>query len=206
MVTGKDWVFPIRDRVPWSDVRFVAAWEIQSKVATMAMIALVAFISIWVALAALLVWSLLATSTYHHALIRGRPDLLKNTWPTAGSRGSSRLRWSGAAVLSVLRACFAGAQPFVYCQVFRRVLCHPSTCRRRNLARSAILGVGFTLFGVTACHHLLRAAGYSDGKVLKLSLLGPFLNVPYRVLLSALVVHAVIGQFNPLAGANPLPI
>jgi hypothetical protein len=200
MVMSRDWVQPLRARVPWNDVGFVAAWEVQSRAATIAMIALVAFVSIWVALGAMIVWSLVATSTYHNALQRGRPDLLKNTWLTSESRGVPLLDWIGAAIRSVLRACLAGVQPFLYCQAFSRILSRPSTCRRTSLGRTAILGVGLTLFGVTTCHHLLRAAGYPDARVLRLSFLGPFLNVPYRVLLSAFVVHALIGHFNPLSG------
>ena len=201
MAISRDWVLPLRDRVRWNDVGFVVAWEVQSKVATLAMIGLVAFVSIWVAVGALLVWSLVATSTYHKARQQGRPDLLENTWPAAGLtglRGVPRLDWIGAAIVSVLRACLAGVQPFAYCQAFRRILHRPGRSRWVSLARSAIVGVGLTLFGVTTCHHLLRAAGYPDGQVLRLSFVGPFLNVPYRVLLSAMAVH-FIGSLNPLA-------
>ncbi len=141
---------PLRDRVPWRDVGFVTAWEVQSRLATMAMVALVAFVSIWGALAVMLAWALVATSTDHSAQRRGRPDLLENTWPKADSSKRPGLIWVSSA----------------------------------------------TLFGVTACNHLLRAAGYSDGKVLKLSFLGPVLNVPSRVLLSAFVVGALMRHLN----------
>ena len=187
----------LRARVPWRDVGFVAAWEVQARVATMAMIALVAFVSIWIALAVMLIWALLATATYHSAQRRGRPDLLKNTWPKADSNGRPRLVWLGGATLSVVRAWFAGLQPFLYSRAFGGVLARSSSCRWTCMAKVAILSIGLTLFGVTACNHLLRAAGYSDGKVLKLSLLGPFLNVPYRVLLSAFVVGALMRHISP---------
>ena len=166
----------------------------------MAMVALVAFFSIWAALFVMLTWALLATSTYNAAQRRGRPDLLANTWPKAGSSRRPGLLWVGLATLSVARAWFAGLQAFFYCRAFNRVLSRSATCRWTCLTKTAILGVGLTIFGVTACNHLLRAAGFSDRKVLQISFLGPFLNVPYRVFLSAFVVGALMRHVAPAVG------
>jgi hypothetical protein len=48
---------------------------------------------------------------------------------------------------------------------------------------------------------LLRRSGLSEQKVLRYSLLGPFLNVPYRTLLSVIVLNAAIA----LSGASLSP-
>jgi hypothetical protein len=62
--------------------------------------------------------------------------------------------------------------------------------------RRLVLLVGMTMFGVTVAEQLLRAAGYEGRKLLHLASIGPFLNVPYRVLLSAVFVAVLNSAFG----------
>jgi len=89
-----------------------------------------------------------------------------------------------------VRVWLAGFQAFVFSRASRRVLTGRRRARNR-LVRVGLLGVGLTLFGVTTAEHLLRRAGYRGDHLLRLCLIGPFLNVPYRTFLSAAVTHAV---------------
>jgi hypothetical protein len=99
-----------------------------------------------------------------------------------------------------VRVWLVGVQPFVYVKTACRVLALPVTGRRIQAMRFAILGVALTLFGVTAVHHLLRKAGFADDEALRLAFVGPFLNVPYRVLLSSLAVGAAVQLGGPIFG------
>ena len=109
------------------------------------------------------------------------------------------MRWLGKIGASIVRVWMVGLQAFVYSRTAGRVLLQPARCWRTRLTRIAVLGVGLTLFGVAAAHHMLAKAGLPEDRVLKLSFIGPFLNVPYRILLSAIVVNAALG----LAGRLP---
>src|SRR5688500_11065321 len=60
--------------VPWNVAAFLALWEVQSQVATVAYIGLVAFTSLWVTLGAMLAWSLVATVIFCYARERGYPN------------------------------------------------------------------------------------------------------------------------------------
>src|SRR6185436_4429392 len=67
----------IQEPPVWRGVGMVAAWEAQSQLATMVMVALVAMVSAWWAFGIMLAWSLVATVVYYHARKRGLPDLLE---------------------------------------------------------------------------------------------------------------------------------
>jgi hypothetical protein len=135
----------------------------------------------------MLVWSLVATIVCCNARRRGFPDLLaRYDCPTNTRRPEVRLR---SSAWFVVRIWLAGVQAFIFSRTFRRHL----TGRRRTskrLFRVALLGAGLTLFGVTTAEHLLRRAGYRGDQLMRLCLIGPFLNVPYRAFLSAAVTHA----------------
>jgi hypothetical protein len=181
---------------------FLTAWELQSQAATVVLIALVALGPVWAALGVMIAWALIATSIYHYARRRGLPDLLDARWskPPTTSLLQWR-RWLGATMISAARAWLAGIQPYLYCLAVRRLLSGSAHGWPMRLARMLVLAVGLTLFGVTAVHHLLRRSGLSEQKVLRYSLLGPFLNVPYRTLLSVIVLNAAIA----LSGASLSP-
>ena len=165
----------------------MVAWEVQSQLATVTLISLIAFVSIWAALATMLVWSLVAQLVYHTARNRDFPDLVTVEAPKRGCGSSAFLRHAAG---SVVRVWFVGLHNLV----FARVAC--SALRGEgfsgSLRRIGILGLGMTLFGVTTAEHLLRRAGFSGSSLLLRGLIGPFLNVPYRIFLSAAVMHAVM--------------
>jgi hypothetical protein len=158
--------------------------------ATTATVGLSTLVSIWAALAVMVVWSSLATCAYYRGRSWGVPDLLAKS-PLAATTGDtpwlSRVRGAGVSVLKVV---LAGVQPFLFSRTFCRILTRPALGWRIRLARIAVLGFGLTLFGVTHSHHMLHEAGYPDGKALRISLLGSVLNVTYRIFLSAILFHS----------------
>jgi hypothetical protein len=175
------------------EMGFLTVWECQSQLATFAFIFLVAFMPIFVVLAIMLCWSIVATVAYHRARSNGLPDLLATRWGCPDAVGQTRLSWLGLATVSSLKIWFAGLQPFLYSRLLCNVLIRPVNSWPIRAARYSVLGLGFTLFGVTTCRHLLERAGHSNESILRASLLGPLLNVPYRVLVSAAVVNAAAG-------------
>lgn len=171
--------------VAWNKAAFVVLWEGQGHLASLAYVALVAFANIWVAFGAMFAWSMLATIVFCTARERGYPNLLTDmSRPRLQPGHVARY-----AVGSFLRAWLAGLNAFLYSRCSSFVLAEKTgCCKARRLARVGVLGVGLTLFGVTAAEHLLRKAGYSGRNLLRMSLIGPFLHVPYRVMVSAAVV------------------
>ncbi|HLF77933.1 MAG TPA: hypothetical protein VJB57_10635 [Dehalococcoidia bacterium] len=176
---------------------FFVAWEAQSQVASVAFVALVAFGSIWLALPVMLSWALIATLVYSTARSKGCPDILERDRPEPRATTSGRLR---RAICSVFKIWCAGFQAFVFTRA-SRVLVRRRRCAWHRLTRFGVLAVGLTLFGVSTTEHLLRNAGYRGSTLLQLSLLGPFLNVPYRTLLSAAVAQAIWGTLRLISSA-----
>lgn len=172
-------------RVEWNKAAFIGLWEGQGHLSSLAYIGLVAFADIWIALGAMFVWSVLATLVFCAARERGYPNLLSSL--DAPRRGATSL--VSYAALSLIRAWLSGVNAFVYARCSGSLIAESgSRCRTRRLARIGALAVGLTLFGVTSAEHLLRTAGYSGRRLVRMSLIGPFLHVPYRVLVSAMVV------------------
>jgi hypothetical protein len=184
------WERDVAERVRQSacGVGFVAAWEVQSQLATLVLIGLVATVPLAPALIVMLGWSFAACAVYCYSRRRGMPDLL-DAHPERSAQERKHVWALKAAVLTLIKAWLAGLQPFVYSRTVCRVLAQPSRCARTRLVRGAVLFVGLTLFGVTAAHHMLRKAGYSEDRIFKLSLAGSCLNVPYRLLLSATMIN-----------------
>jgi hypothetical protein len=178
---------------------FLTIWEIQSQLATLVLVGLVAFVSLWLALATMIIWSLVATGVYYAGRRRGLPDMFESDLSRPRAGHGMWLRWLGKTAAIAVRVWFAGLQAFVYSRTVGRVLLRPARCWRTRAAHTAILSVGLTLFGVAAAHHMLRKAGLPENRVLQLSFVGPFLNVPYRILLSAIVVNGAMS----LAGRLP---
>jgi len=171
------------------EAAFCLAWEAQSQIATVAYVALTGFGSVWVALPIMLVWSLISTIVYCFARRKGAPDLL-----TVEVRGQDQRRGFNlrTATASFAKVWMVGFQAFAFTHASGRLLeLKGSRCPKRRVVRVALLGVGLTLFGVSSAEHLLRRAGFEGSRLVKLSLIGPFLNVPYRVLLSAAFMHFV---------------
>jgi hypothetical protein len=175
------------------ELSFLSIWELQSHVAAIALISLVAFAPFWATLVVMITWSLTATLVYHHVRRKGLPDLFETRWSKPPAALRQWKDWIACTSLSLVKACVAGLQPFLFCRVACGVLSRPAVSRRMRLARGMVLGLGLTLFGVTAAHHLLRRSGLPDDRILRLSLLGPFLNVPYRMVISAVVINALFG-------------
>jgi hypothetical protein len=178
-------LFEKLSNVAWHKAAFIVFWEGQGYLSSLAYVALVAFATIWIAFGAMFVWSVLATLAFCAARERGYPNLLTDM--PSPKREAGHL--AGYALRSVGRALLAGVNAFIFsrCSGFVLTKKHGS-CRARRFARVGVLGVGLTLFGVSSAEHLLRTAGYSGGRLLRMSLIGPFLHVPYRVLVSAAVV------------------
>ncbi len=182
--------------LPGNDAAFVVGWEVQSQLSTLVLVTLIAFVSIWVALATMLAWSLVAHVIYHNAREHGLPDLVAIQPP---KRGAGRMMFLRHAAGSVVRVWFVGLQNMVFARVACSVLRGGGSFEARS-RRIGVLGLGMTLFGVTTAEHLLRRAGFHGKSLLYRGLLGPFLNVPYRVFLSAAVVHAVLSLSDATCG------
>ncbi len=187
-----------RSRYALNDSAFVVAWEVQSQLATLVLFSLIAFVSIWVALATMLVWSIIAHLIYHHAHERGLPDLFRIELP---KRGCGRYTFIRHAAGSAARLWLVGLHNLVFARAACRVMrSGGGDGAGSRIRRAGILGLGMTLFGVTTAEHLLRRAGFTGPALLSRGLIGPFLNVPYRIFLSAAVVHAVVSVTKALCG------
>ena len=178
-------LFERLSNVAWNKAAFIVFWEGQGHLSSVAYVALVAFASIWVALGAMFVWSMVATVVFCTARERGYPNLLSDM-------SGPKLRGGNLAcyaIISIARAWLAGMNAFVYtrCSGFL-ITKKQGCCRVRRFARIGALALGLTLFGASAAEHLLRTAGYSGRRLMRMSLIGPFLHVPYRVLLSAAMI------------------
>jgi hypothetical protein len=166
------------------DVTFSALWAVQSRLASITLLSLVALSHAWLALAVMCAWSLVATVAYFFARSHGAPDLLELGISKATGRTVSSS--VADAFKSVFRIVLVGPPAFIFTKLLR--LQAPGACPRRRLCHAAVLGAGATLFGVTTTHHILRKGGFSGGRLLKLSCVGSLLNVSYRTALSALLL------------------
>src|SRR5262249_42842023 len=111
----------------WRGVGMVAAWELQSQLATMVMVGLVAMVSVWMAFAVMLGWSLVATFVYYHARRYGLPDLLDQRSTEKKARRKQSMTGAViAAVVSAIKLWLVGLQAFVYSRTFCRVLNYPA--------------------------------------------------------------------------------
>lgn len=173
---------------------FVVGWELQSQVSSVVLVGFARFGSVGSAIPVMLLWSLLTTLVFHHARLAGRPDLLERTsWGTRSRLVHIRLASAG---WSAVKAWLAGIQAFIYARIFAFVLRNDGAFWRERLAKFAVLGVGLTIFGVPTAHHLLRKAGYERTALLRLAFLAAFLNVPFRVFASTLVVKFTLDMLN----------
>ena len=166
---------------------FVVAWKTQSILASIAFLGLVAFGSLLVALPIMLTWALIATVVYAVARSKGYPDLLESGPLTAGAPVGQRAR---SMACSCAKVWFSGINAFVYTRASHNAL-SPSHRGWRNVLRCGVLFLGMMFFGVATSEHLLRRAGFQGRQLLQLSLAGAFLNVPYRILLSAALTQAL---------------
>jgi hypothetical protein len=178
-----------------SDAAFVVGWEIQSQISTIMLVTLIAFISIWAALITMLIWSLIAHFVYVYAREHGLPDLVTVQAPKTDHGPSTFLRHAAG---SAVRVWFVGLHNMVFAHVACSVLRGGDGFRRRA-KRIAILGLGMTLFGVTTAEHLLRRAGFSGPSLRYRGMIGPFLNVPYRIFLGAAVMHGLVHLMHAFA-------
>jgi hypothetical protein len=137
----------------------------------------------------MLFWSLSATVFFCAARERGYPNILSiRALPKREVNTNALLHTAGA----VVRAWMAGLHAFVFARASHVLLQEKQgCCQARRFARIGVLGFGLVFFGVSTAEHMLRTAGYTGRKLTRLSLIGPFFNVPYRVLLSAAVVALV---------------
>lgn len=165
---------------------FLAGWQLQSKLATFALFALLT-VSVWAALLVTLAWSLAATVVYYTARKRGVPDFL------ASCESKCRVSRTGQVLGGVW---LVGINAFAFANVVRPLLRNKPICRRSRLTRLLVLGTGLTLFGVTINQHMLQVAGYSGARLLSLSVLGAFLNVPYRIFCGALTLHLLLSLMS----------
>jgi hypothetical protein len=191
---------PKPDNGRLSHLGFLTAWEIQSQLATACLLMLIVLVPVWCAVAVMIVWSLGATLAYHHARLHGLPDLLSTTWQRPPAARAKWGQWLYGTSFSLLKACAAGLQPFLFTRAFGTVLAQPTRSWGRHVVRCAVVAVGCTLFGVTAAHHLLARLGLERGPLLRFSLAGPFLNVPYRVVLGALAFNSLAYALSRIPG------
>lgn len=181
-----------------NDAAFVVGWEVQSKLSTLILLSLIAFASIWATLATMLAWSVVAHLVYHHARERGYPDLVTVEVPRRDRGPSTFVRHMAG---SVVRIWFVGLHNLIFARVACSVLRGGDGFAARA-RRLGILALGMTLFGVTTAEHLLRRVGFKGTPLLYRGLIGPFLNVPYRIFLSAAVVHAAISAADALCNVG----
>jgi hypothetical protein len=177
----------------------MVVWKAQSILASVAFLALVAFGSILVALPVMLTWALVATVIYCFARSRGFPDLLEHK---QGACPSVKQRARSVAFSAAKLWC-TGFNAWVYSRASRDILA-PGCDGWRRLARIGVLGAGLTFFGVAMSEHLLRRAGYKGTELLRLSLVGACLNVPYRLLLSAAFTQAMWQIAQAVQSTAPL--
>lgn len=166
---------------------FVVVWKAQAYLAQVACVAFVAFGTLWLVLSLMLTWTLLATMVYWAARQRGYPDLLHVELPDAEATAYCKMR---SVACSAVKVWCAGIQALIFSRVSRGTVV-PGNSGWRSFLRLAVLGLGLTLFGVSMTEHLLRRAGYAGSRLLQLSMLGAFLNVPYHVLLNAVVIKGL---------------
>jgi hypothetical protein len=187
----------MRARNSWPRLGLVAAWEAQSYLATLTLVTLLTLVSFWVALGVMLAWSLIGVLVYPAARRRGLPDLLeKDARPlTAGHPATRivRVTWL------LLRIWLTGVQSFAYSRCAGSVLSSQPANWYKRAGRLGVVGLGLTLFGITTSDHILRKAGFSGRGLRRASFLGPFLNVPYRLVLSAIVINTLLGLLGMLA-------
>ncbi len=181
------------------DVVFSAAWAAQSRLASIAIFAFIAFSSLWATMAVMLVWSVAATLAYFLARRCGVPDLLESRLQPASA---DRLRASATTAISTaLRIMLVGPAAFIYTRLIK--LEAPGACPRRRACHAMVLGTGLTLFGVTTTHYVLRKSGLEGGQLLRASFLGSLLNVTYRTLFSA-ALFAGLTHLLTIAGVAHL--
>ncbi len=166
---------------------FVVVWKAQSILASIAFIGLVAFGSLLLALPIMLAWAFAATCVYFFARSRGYPDLLETAPLASDACMGQRAR---SMAYSCAKVWFSGVNAFVYTRASRNAL-SPSHRGWRNVLRWGVLSLGLMFFGVATSEHLLRRAGFRGRQLLQLSLAGACLNVPYRILLSAMFTQAM---------------
>jgi hypothetical protein len=161
---------------------FAAVWAVQSRLASITLLSLVALSHPWLGLGIMAAWSLIATVLYFVARLHGAPDLFE-----LGMSSSARRTVASSltgAFLWVFRIVLVGPPAFIYTKLLR--LAAPGKCVRRRFCHAAVLAAGATLFGVTTTHHILRKGGFEGRGLLKLSCAGSLLNVSYRTALSAM--------------------
>ena len=166
---------------------FLACWQAQAKLSTLVMFGLIAY-SVWIALAVMLVWSIVATFIYYAARQRGVPDVLAN--PAAGRGAAMRT----GQILGGL--WMVGINAFAFANVVRPLLREGVGFHRLRLVRGGLLTTGLILFGVTINQHMLQCAGYKGARLLALSTFGSFLNVPYRIFSGAITLHLLVELTN----------
>jgi hypothetical protein len=165
---------------------FLACWQVQSKLATLSLFALLA-VNPWLALVVMMAWSLVATFVYFTARERGVPDFL------AVSSSACRVTRTGQMLGGLW---LVGINAFAFANVVRPLLREGALGRRSRITHTFVLGVGLTFFGVTINQHMLQAAGYHGSKLLGLSMLGTLLNVPYRIFCGALTLHVLLSLMS----------
>lgn len=176
---------------------FAAVWAVQSRLASMALLSLVALSHPWLALGLMAAWSLIATVLYFVARTHGAPDLFEIGMSSTPRRTVASS--AGGLFLSLFRIVLVGPPAFLFTKLLR--LQAPGNCPRRRLCHAAVLGAGATLFGVTTTHHILRKGGFEGRGLLKLSCVGSLLNVSYRTALSAMFLAGLsyVAGFSGLA-------
>jgi hypothetical protein len=178
----------------------LTAWELQSQLATIALVALVAFVPILAAIGIMITWAMIATLAYYVGRQHGFPDLLETRWSAPPVARKEWRRWVGSTLVSLVKTWVAGIQPYIYTRIFCPVLARPVRRWYTGIVRFLVLTIGLTLFGVTATHHLLKRAGFGERAILRYSLVGPLLNVPYRVVFSAVLLNAVLNMTKGMLG------
>ena len=129
---------PFTRSLPWNVAAFLALWEIQSQLATIAYVGLVAFTSWYVTLGAMLVWSLTATFFFWQARERGYPNIL-NSVKCPHSEAGVKVAWH--AVTSVFSAVLGGVHAFIYTRCTNALLNDQPAGRPRRFLRRLVLTV-----------------------------------------------------------------
>src|SRR5262245_31452287 len=113
LASGEAFVVSLRQRLPWCDALVAAVWQVQSRLAALALIGLVALANVWVALAVMLTWSLLATIAFFHMRRLGLAtslDMAHKSHRTVG--------WATKAYHSAITLSLVGWQAFCYNRAF----------------------------------------------------------------------------------------
>lgn len=199
-VLGKFKVW-LGQKIPnFKEMEFLTLWELQSRVATLVRLGLVAVLTVTIGFlpaivitsVAMLPWGIIATLYYERRRRLGLADVFE-VGVEAEVRSRNGWRWSQ---LGLKLFFFIGLQTWISAWLanwlFRQSGQRQSSHWGQRLLRLGAMVVCLIFFGVTPAHHVLSRAGYDQDEVLRRNLLGRIPNTVYVTAIEApLMLHVM---------------